>query len=207
MLAGENPQTRRHEINQMKRIEARFGARSIGHVNGPAKAHHRHGRNAARRDLGRAFFGIMRAHGNRGHAFPAFQHGAPFGVRFRGCQHAQDFEVILLQHHAIIAGAHMDGMHAARRHGEAGTRKSFGCLVQIPDQHDAMVNAAHMFQHGLPLSPKRAQAASSAAGFVLTRICCHPATATYHARHSTPGGSAQSACHPAPIAKAAAPDP
>ena len=91
--------------------------------------------------------GIMGAHGNRGHAFAGFQNGAPFRIGFGWRQNAQDFEVIFLQHHAIIAGAHMGGMHTARRDREAGARKSLGGLVQIPDQHNAMVNATHMLQH------------------------------------------------------------
>jgi hypothetical protein len=38
----------------------------------------------------------------------------------------------------------MGGMHATRRHRETGTRESLGGLVQIPDQHNAMINAADM---------------------------------------------------------------
>jgi hypothetical protein len=62
-------------------------------------------------------------------------------------QHAEQFDVVGIEHDGVIARSHFCAVGAARRHGEAkASSPVFGGLVEIPDHDHGVIDPDDVFE-------------------------------------------------------------
>ena len=74
-------------------------------------------------------------------------------VGFR--QHAEQFDVVRIEHNGVVARSHLGAMRAARGHSEAETLPVRGGLVEIPDHDHSVIDADDILERHVYVSPVR----------------------------------------------------
>ena len=61
-------------------------------------------------------------------------------------QHAEQFDIVGIEHDGVVARSHLGAVRAARRYGEAKPFPVFGGLVEISDHDDGVIQSDEIFQ-------------------------------------------------------------
>jgi len=131
--------------------ESRSALSAVGQRDRSLEIGRANGQITARADLFGAFSGVRRGEGDTFDAATGAGEECSRGRVVLGrIKHAQQFEIILAEHHRVIAGSHLGAVGAARRDGKAQPLPVLRGAVEVVDDDDGMIDPDDVLQRHFP---------------------------------------------------------